>query len=172
MINKGFDYWYSWAMLYLNSNLGNLLPGITHNLQNTVHSYIMQLEMWEKKIELDKREGISDIAQAVKRLRSTTEELSSFCNQLEQRAFYLQAHPTAVYLNEFINWQKTYWLNNLFFKHYISMPVSCSENTPSILEIPPLILTIVFEEALKNAPARKGKFFQVPAVIQEEEKEE
>lgn len=28
------------------------------------------------------------------------------------------------------------------------------------------------EEALKNAPARKGKFFQVPAVIQKEEKEE
>ncbi len=32
--------------------------------------------------------------------------------------------------------------------------------------------TVSREEALKNAPARKGKFFQVPAVIQEEEKEE
>lgn len=32
--------------------------------------------------------------------------------------------------------------------------------------------TVAQEDALKNAPERKGKFFEVPAVIQREEKKE
>jgi len=148
---KNFDYWYSWAIFYLNSNFGNLLPGISHNLQNTVHSYTMQLELWNKKMEMNQLPESSDIVKAVNRFDSTTQELRNFCDQLEQRVFYQQNHFTAVYLHDFINWQKSYWINNLFFKHYITLSIATEENTPLVLEVPPVILTIVFEEALKNA---------------------
>ena len=148
---KDFDYWYSWAIFYLNSNFGNLLPGISHNLQNMVHSYTMQLELWDKKLEANKLQDSSEIAKAVKRFHSTTQELSSFCDQLEQRVFYQQNHTTAVYLHDFIKWQQDYWINNLFFKHYITISTTVEEDTPTVLEIPPIILTLTFEEVLKNA---------------------
>ena len=146
-----FNNWYNWALFYLNSNFGNLLPGIAHNLQNTVHSYSMQLELWDQKLEQNALTETSDISKAVRRFHTTTNELSDFCDQLEQRIFYIQNNFTAVYLQDFINWQRAYWINNLFFKHYIDMSVMIDEKTPNILEIPPIILTLIIEESLKNA---------------------
>jgi hypothetical protein len=139
------------ARTYAKANAGGLLPGVVHNLQNTVHATIMQLDLWKQHLELAPKPEQGVLQKTLSRLQAATQDQIRFCQDLEQRALFLREAETPVEVHLFCDWLRRFWINDLFFKHHIALDLEVAPEAPATLNLPPLLLTLCLEEPLKNA---------------------
>ncbi|MFO8032921.1 MAG: hypothetical protein R6U22_10285 [Desulfohalobiaceae bacterium] len=136
---------------YLLKNAGEMLPGLSHNLQNYVHAFRMQLELWEQRSQQGSDQLLAQSPKAMGRLQQTSQDLGSFCELLEQRSFYTALDKSPVHLERFCSWLRDFWKHNLFFKHQIQLELYTEGISGLSLLLPPYALTMCLEEVLKNA---------------------
>jgi hypothetical protein len=136
---------------YLTQNAGEMLPGLSHNLQNHVHALKMQLELWEQKSQQGTEQMLTQSQKAMGRLQQTSQDLNDFCQLLEQRSFYTAQESSIVDLERFCYWLKDFFRHNLFFKHQIQLELYAESINGLSLLLPPYALTMCMEEGLKNA---------------------
>jgi hypothetical protein len=150
MIDSRED-WINLARMYARANGGGLLGGMVHNLQNTVHASIMQLELWNNQVEQGSDPDTGMLHKSLSRLQSTAQTQVQFCKDIEQRSFYLQEKEVPVHIPSFCHWLHRFWINNLFYKHHISLSISQDTDRIEHIILPPLLLTLCLEEPLKNS---------------------
>ncbi|MFP4392976.1 MAG: hypothetical protein ACOC43_06085 [Desulfohalobiaceae bacterium] len=136
---------------YLSQNVGEMLPGLSHNLQNFVHTLKMQLELWEQRSRQAGDQMQAHTPKGLGRLQMTSQELGNFCQLMEQRSKYTALDKSPVDLEGFCCWLRDFWKNNLFFKHQVQLELYSDRISGLNLLLPPYALTMCLEEGLKNA---------------------
>jgi signal transduction histidine kinase len=144
------EEWRILARTYLAANAGRQLPGMTHNANNFCHVLEMQLELFQSKIQRDPALAAGELAPKFSRLTQAVDKLTSMLKDNEQHTFYTEENPTLLDIPHFVAWLNRFWTCNMFFKHKLTKNIICPDDLPA-LHLPPFILTLSLDEALKNA---------------------
>jgi hypothetical protein len=149
-MSRSIEEWHILARTYLMANAGRQIPGMTHNANNFCHVLEMQLELFQNKIKRDPTIAAKELAPKFSRLTQAVDRLTSMLKDNELHTFYTEENINVIDIPPFIAWLNRFWTSNLFFKHKLTKDIICADNLPA-LKIPPYILTLSMDEALKNA---------------------
>ena len=148
-MSRTIEEWRMLARTYLAANAGRQLPGMTHNANNFCHVLEMQLELFQNKIQRNPALAAGELAPKFSRLTQAVDRIAGILKDNEQHTFYTEETPNLLDIPLFIAWLNRFWTCNLFFKHKLTRHIICPDNLP-VLRIPPYILTLSMDEALKN----------------------
>lgn len=143
--------WQELIVLYLEGTSGSLLGGIVHNLNNYVHSFRLQSELFAQKIEKGKIDDPEQCKVLAQRISHGASELADFSHTLERRTYFLNPDLLEINVKDFFDWLAAYWINHLFFKHKIELNLFIDEQLPYFIQVPGQAFTFCLEEGLKNA---------------------
>jgi hypothetical protein len=149
-MNRTFEDWMNLARTYLSANAGRQIPGMTHNANNFCHVLEMQLELFQGKINRQPDMLAAELLPKCTRLSQAVGKLAEILKDNEQLSFFTDEGVAMIDLSQFMDWVDRFWTNNLFYKHKLVKTLTCEESVPT-LQLPPFILTLAIDEALKNA---------------------
>jgi len=149
-MSRTIEEWRMLARTYLAANAGRQLPGMTHNANNFCHVLEMQLELFQNKIQRNPALAAGELAPKFSRLTQAVDRIAGILKDNEQHTFYTEETPNLLDIPLFIAWLNRFWTCNLFFKHKLTKNIICPDSLPA-LHLPPFILTLSLDEALKNA---------------------
>jgi hypothetical protein len=149
-MNRTFEDWMNLARTYLFANAGRQIPGMTHNANNFCHVLEMQLELFQGKISRQPDMQAAELLPKCTRLSQAVGKLTEILRDNEQLSFFTEESIAMIDLGQFMGWVDRFWTNNLFYKHKLVKTLVCDESVPT-LQLPPFILTLAIDEALKNA---------------------
>ncbi|MFO7818509.1 MAG: GHKL domain-containing protein [Thermodesulfobacteriota bacterium] len=142
--------WETWIPFYLQNYAGQKIPGITHNLNNYVHILDMQLSLLNSKTQSKPDSPISDYRSRIQKVNENTGNLMHFMQLNSNWSFYSQKERIQTSIPDFIDWLVTFWDNDLYCKHKITIDTELGDNLPN-LDLPAYTLTFCMEQPLANA---------------------
>jgi hypothetical protein len=135
----------------LDRNAGHLLPGLVHNLHNYAHSFSMQMEMWDMALEKNPNCPFSGQQRSLQRMTNSCSDFATECSILSQRSRYTEFEPTFISFASALDWIKSFWKHNLFFKHFVHLEIVFGDSIPDGVTLRPGGFIYALEEGLKNA---------------------
>ncbi|GAU08827.1 ATP-binding protein [Desulfoplanes formicivorans] len=149
-MSRTYDEWLHLARTRVLANAGGQIPGMTHNANNFCHVLEMQLELFRGKIHRQPDMPAADLLPKFDRLTQAVNKLAEMLRDNELHSFFMDEEVTMIDVGQFMEWVDRFWTNNLFYKHKIIRDMAIHDSLPT-LQLPPFLLTLTVDEALKNA---------------------
>jgi len=145
-----FARWKECLRAALNRNVGEILSGVVHNLNNYAHSLSMQMEVFNNVSERSPSTPLSSQKRSLQRMTGLSTDFTQECSTLSHRASYTECEPTCIDLPIFLDWLQNFWRHNLFFKHHVQFHIHMDDQVPKHIDIVPGGLVYFLEEGMKN----------------------